>query len=144
MKLIKDDHGFTYMEVVIAFMIFGLMFVFVSKLGGAIFDLNHRSQEEGRMYLIAELTYENYKTGINDLTSFESLTGFSLEDESFDDQGDLEARSLSIQALDDDFDVVIDETVVTSNISEVTITVESIGQSSGQVSVSGQVIKDSQ
>ncbi len=141
---IYNESGFTYMEVIIAFMIFGLMLVFVTRLGSSIYELNRTSQIENRMYLMAELTYENYKTGINDVNAFASDTGFNIDEEDLDDDGVLIARELSIDDLEDDFDIVIEETVRSNNISEVVVSIESTFEHIGEVTISGQIIRDSQ
>lgn len=143
-KYILKEQGFTYMEVIVAFMIFGLMFVFIARLGSSIYELNRTSQIENRMYFLAELTYENYKTGINDVESFVSDTGFTIDDEEVDGDGQLISRELSISGLEDDFDITIEEHGISTNISQVLVTITSTYENIDEVTLSGQMIRDSQ
>lgn len=143
-KYILKEQGFTYMEVIVAFMIFGLMFVFIARLGSSIYELNRTSQIENRMYFLAELTYENYKTGINDVERFVSDTGFTIDDEEVDGDGQLISRELSISGLEDDFDITIEEHGISTNISQVLVTITSTYENIDEVTLSGQMIRDSQ
>jgi len=143
MMKVKDNIGFTYIEVMIALMIFALMFVFIARLGNSIFDLNRVGGIENRMVHLAGLEIENYKSGINDRQGFVEYTGFVVKEVNYNSDNVLLYVRLFDEQVDNDFEVTIEETFVTDNISRVDVTVHSQDDRASDVVLTAQMIKDS-
>jgi len=124
-RYIHNELGFTYMEVMMAFMIFGLMFVFVARLGNSIYDINRVGGTEKQMLHLAELYYENYKTGINDIDELLSTADFTLEEKNLDSEDVLLYQEIRASDIDGLFDITIEETYVDVNTSRVSVLVTS-------------------
>ncbi len=135
--------GFTYVEVMMAFMLFGMMLVFVTRIGSSVYEFNRQSGIESRMPLVAQLVYENYKTGISDPEGFMSNMGASLDEERTSGE-DVVYRRFVASEVDGLFDVAIEETIVGDNLSFVEIIIAHPKGQPDEYRLSGSVLRDYQ
>lgn len=121
-----NQKGFTYLEVVISFTIFGLMLLIVINLSNTVSTLMRYNMNTNQMQQIAELELENYRTAIIDVNDFTLQTGFSLVTENLDSDGNLINRRLQNNNVGDKYIVTIDEMVLNENMSEIKVQVQRI------------------
>ncbi len=141
-KRVKANDGFTYLDVIVAFILFGMMFVFVARMSQSIYFLNDQSTYESQMVHLAELELDNYRTGINQINIFLSHTGFTIDSETIDDENVIN-RVLSLDNVENRYRVQIEETFVRENVSKVIVTVSIPGSEVRPISLTAQLIKDS-
>ena len=141
----KKEEGFTYLEIIIAFMIFGLVLVIILRVGDSVSRLTRASEETNQMLHIAELELENYKTGIQNIGSFISLTDFSIISESTDD-GEVTERILEDINVDNEYIVTIEERQDgnSKNLKNIMIRVASKNLDIDDVVIHSKIIKDSE
>ena len=141
-KRVKANDGFTYLDVIVAFILFGMMFVFVARMSQSIYFLNDQSTYESQMVHLAELELDNYRTGINQINIFLAHTGFTIDSETIDDENVIN-RVLSLDNVENRYRVQIEETFVRENVSKVIVTVSIPGSEVRPISLTAQLIKDS-
>lgn len=141
-KRVKANDGFTYLDVIVAFILFGMMFVFVARMSQSIYFLNDQSTYESQMVHLAELELDNYRTGINQIYIFLAHTGFTIDSETIDDENVIN-RVLSLDNVENRYRVQIEETFVRENVSKVIVTVSIPGSEVRPISLTAQLIKDS-
>lgn len=140
----KKEEGFTYLEIIVAFMIFGLVLVIILRIGDSVSKLTRASEETNQMLHVAELELENYKTGINDISSFTSITGFSIVSQSSNGDGDITLRVLEHLNVDNKYIVTIEERLATSNLKNILIRVQSKNLDLDDVVIQSKIMKDSE
>lgn len=137
---ITNQKGFTYLEIVIAFAIFGLMLVVAFHLSDTTYTVAQRNQVVLEMRHLAFLELENYKTGIMNPYGFADQTGFRLVHEAVATNGTGIDRVLEAQYVAGRFGVTIEEYSDSDSSSEVKVTVND-DRSGESVFVVGQMFK---
>lgn len=140
----KRDNGFTYLDVMVSFAIFGMMFVMLVKVGDSVHKILRNNEINNQMLHLASLEMENYKSGQSDLVQFLSDTGFILMSESLDNEGHLISRELNYIGLDQKFEVYILETVVGENVHEIQIDVKEVKNAVDPVRLISRCVFDSE
>ncbi len=120
---LKSKKGFTYIDVIISFVIFGLLFVVISRLASSTYELMRYSQQSSQMLHIAELEMENYKSGISAIDSFLNHTGFVQTSETMDEEGVIINRQLMHTNIDEKYTVHINESYVSDHLRDIYIDV---------------------
>jgi len=139
----KKEDGFTYLEIIVAFMIFGLVLVIILRVGDSVSRLTRASEETNQMLHVAELELENYKTGIHDLNNFTSITGFTITEQTIDGEGEVTLRTLEHQNIDNKYVVIIEERMVTRLLKDILIRVTSKNLDIDDVVIQSKIMKDS-
>ena len=138
----SNQKGFTYLDVIVAFAIFGLVLVVVLRVGQSVHKLNRIVELETQMAQLASLEFENYKNGIEDIPSFISDTGFSVVTQTLNGDGHAINRVLVNGQVDQHYNVLITETYVNVNTSQVTIEITCSFDDVEPVKLSGYIIKN--
>lgn len=141
-QLKNNNDGFTYLDVVVAFILFGLVLVMTLRVGQTVHTLSRAIQIEAQMVQMAELEYENYKSGLQNIPKFTSDTGFIQIDVTYGPGGELTSRTLENVSIEETYQVTIYEKVITSNVSEVIVSVTNTLREDLVKSFTGQMLKD--
>lgn len=121
--MLNNEKGFTYIEVVIAFMLFGLMLMIMLRLTNSANLVVDATKDTNKMLHMAKFELENYKSGIDDIAEFTALTNFIITSENQDGDGNTINRSLIHTDVDGKYTIIIEELMITKDLKEVTVTV---------------------
>lgn len=135
------DKGFTYLEIIVSFMIFGLMLIIALRLSSSIYTIMQHNLQVNQMQHIAQLEIENYQSGILDIGQFVSDTGFTLVTEIVDADDVVTNRTLQNSDVNGKYTVIIVETSINESISEVKVEIQMNTVDIEPVVVFGRILK---
>ncbi len=141
--MLRNKNGFTYLDIVVSFAIFGLFLVILLRLGNTVYQVTKVSEITNQMIHIAEFEMENYKSRTTDISEFVNNTDFILISETTDSDGNVSQLELTNGNVDRKFSVQIRETILRTNISEVTILVTSENIDASEVKLVSSILWDS-
>jgi len=142
--MIRNEKGFTYIEVVIAFMLFGLMLLIMLRISNSVNKVVDSTIDTNKMLHVAKLELENYKSGIDDIDGFTSVTNFIITSENADSDGNIINRSLIHTNVDGRYTVVIQELMITNVLKEITVTVNHNQINIEPIVLKSKIIKNSE
>jgi len=143
-SMIRNEKGFTYIEVVIAFMLFGLMLLIMLRISNSVNKVVDSTIDTNKMLHVAKLELENYKSGIDDIDGFTSVTNFIITSENADSDGNIINRSLIHTNVDGRYTVVIQELMITNVLKEITVTVNHNQINIEPIVLKSKIIKNSE